>query len=225
VGLLTQLSADLTPYNISRRTPEFIAYRGIINFDNMLALFGDDYEVISGIYNELKEYYGHDFLFWLQFGRAELYFDQFAGAENYLNQSLAIRSVGNFQAMHHLGVLFLKRARYQENTATAETDLQYGEKLLRDLIPERGEIDAYPYAALVAQKYRYFRSRGSPRLAEELEKLFELAEIGIRKHPTDEAMQEAYEEVRRAYLMTAVSDAQEPTAEGPTDETSPPEVQ
>jgi energy-coupling factor transporter ATP-binding protein EcfA2 len=202
---LTRLSSDVTPYNISRRTPEYIAYRGIINFDNMLSLFGEDYEVIGGIYNDLKDYYGHDFLFWLQFGRAEVYFDHFAVAENYLNQSLAIRPVGNYQANHNLGVLFMKRARYEENLATAEADFRRGEDLLRHQIAERGEMDAYPHAALVTHKLRYLKARGSSRMAEELEELAEIAQIGMRNHPLDEAMQEAYEESMRAYMMVAVT--------------------
>lgn len=107
---LIQISAEVTPYNIRLRTPEYIAYRGIINFDNMLEILGVNYELISDIYDELKDYYRDDFLFWLQYGRAEVYFDNFATAENYLNQSLGIRSSNNFQAKHNLGVLFLKRS-------------------------------------------------------------------------------------------------------------------
>jgi hypothetical protein len=218
-AFLSQLSGDVTPYNISRRTPEYIAYRGIINFENMQNLFGDDYEVIGGVYNELKDYYGHDFLFWLQFGRAEVYFDHFAVAENYLNQSLAIRPTGNYQANHNLGVLFLKRAREQENLATAEADLRRGEELLRQQIAERGDIDAYPYAALVAHKQRYLRARGSAKLAEEIEELAKIAEIGMRKHSTDEAMQEAYQEIMRAYMMLAVVSTEE-APEGNADASS-----
>jgi hypothetical protein len=198
------MSGDVTPFNISRRTPEYIAYRGIVNFDNMFDLFGEDYEVISGIYNELRDYYSQDFLFYLQFGRAEVHFDHFAIAENYLKQSLAIREEGNFQARHNLAVLYLKRARYDENLATADADAMRGENALRDLITERGEIDAYPYAALVAHKYRYLAAHGSANLHQEMEGLVRVAEIGIRKHPMDAAMQEAHQEILRAYLMLAV---------------------
>lgn len=203
-AFLSQISADVTPRNISRRTPEYRAYRGIINFDNMLDLFGEDYEVIGALYNELKDYYSHDFLFWLQFGRAEVYFDHFTVAENYLTQSLAIRDAGNFQARHNLGVLFLKRARLDENAASAEADLKHGEELLREQIAERGDIDAYPCAALVTHKYRYLKAHGSPKFAEEVENLANLAQVGLRKHPLEEAMKEAHQEIMRAYLMLAV---------------------
>jgi hypothetical protein len=205
LSLLSSVSGDLTPYTISRRTPEFIAYRGIINFDNMVDLFGEDYEVISGIYNELRGYYSNDFLFWLQFGRVEVHFDHFAIAENYLKQSLGIREVGNFQAWHNLGVLYLKRGRLDPNEATADADLHRGEDILRAQIPERGEVDAYPYAALIIHKLRYLRTHGSVRYTEEIEELVGLAEIGIRKHPMDEAMREAHQHIMREYLMLAVS--------------------
>ena len=213
-AFLSQISGDVTPRNISRRTPEYRAYRGIVNFDNMLDLFGEDYEVIGGLYSELKDYYGHDFLFWLQFGRAEVYFDHFTVAENYLTRSLAIRDAGNFQALHNLGVLFINRARLDENAASAEADLRHGEELLREQIAQRGDIDAYPYAALITHKYRYLKARGSPKFAEEVENLVNLAQIGIRKHPLEEAMQLAYQEIMRAYLMLAVGSG-EGTAASP----------
>jgi hypothetical protein len=216
LSFLGQISGDVTPYNISRRTPEYIAYRGIVNFDNMFDLFGEDYEMISGIYSELRDYYSQDFLFYLQFGRAEVHFDHFAVAENYLKQSLAIREDGNFQARHNLAVLYLKRARYDDNLATADADARRGEDALRDLIAVRGDIDAYPYAALVAHKYRYLAAHGSANLNQDMEGLVNIAQIGIRKHPTDAAMQEAHQDILRAYLMLAVKD---PTAS--VDEATP----
>jgi hypothetical protein len=100
IRLLTQISAEMTPRNIKQRTPEYIGYRGIINFDTIHELFGDDYDAIERVYAELRPFYGEDYLFWLQFGRAEVYFDKFSTAQNYLNHSLNIRDQGNFQAHH-----------------------------------------------------------------------------------------------------------------------------
>jgi hypothetical protein len=39
---LAQISADVTPHAIARRTPEYFAYRGIINFDNVRFMCGED---------------------------------------------------------------------------------------------------------------------------------------------------------------------------------------
>lgn len=204
LNYLSQISADMTPQNISKRTPEFIAYRGIINFDNMLSLFGEDYDVIEGIYNELRNFYPRDFLFWLQFGRSEIYFDHFSIAENYLKQSLGIRERGNFQARHQMGVLYLKRASFQQNSALAIADANQGEEILREQISQRGELDAYPYAALITHKLRYLKKWKPAKMGEGLEELYKLAQIGIEKHPGDEAMTAAHQEAFREYLSQAV---------------------
>lgn len=201
---LTQISAEVTPQNIQRRTSEFIAYRGIINFDNMQQLFGDNYDVIEEIYDQLKDYYGTDYLFWLQYGRAEVYFDNFSTAQNYLTQSINIRGKGNFQAKHNMGVLFLKRARFQVNASLAAADAAKGEEILREQIRERGDEDSYGYSALVTHKLRYFRKYPPPRLSQELEELKDLAQLGLQKFPFSDAMKDAHQEVLRAYLMTAV---------------------
>jgi energy-coupling factor transporter ATP-binding protein EcfA2 len=205
-SILIQLSPDITPYNISRRTPEYIAYRGLINLDNMILLFGEDYDTISGIYEEVKAYYGSQFLFWLQFGRAELYFDHFSLAENYLNQSLGIRDAanGNFQALHHIAVLFLKRALAAEDLIRAEEDIRHGSEILMDQIRERGHLDTYPYEALTTHKMKWLLKRQGPHLQEELEALVEIAKAGHDRHPYDDRMRDVHQRALREYLMTTV---------------------
>jgi hypothetical protein len=206
---LLQISAEVTPSNIRQRTPEYIAYRGIINFDNMLAVLGANYELIVDIYDDMKSYYKDDFLFWLQYGRAEVYFDNFATAENYLNQSLGIRSTGNFQAQHNLGVLFLKRAFAQPNPISAAADAKLGKEMLLEQIRERGDIDSYPYTALVTHMLKYLVRHRPQKMGEELEEMKKLADLGLKKHPLDEGMRGVQEEAYRAYLMQAVSQGEE----------------
>jgi len=209
---LLQISAEVTPSNIRQRTPEYIAYRGIINFDNMLEVLGSNYELIIDIYEELKRYYKDDFLFWLQYGRAEVYFDNFATAENYLNQSIGIRSNGNFQAKHNLGVLFLKRALSQPNPVSAAADAKLGKEILVEQIRERGDIDAYPYSALVTHMIKYLIRFQPQKMGEELELMKKLADEGQQKHPHDESMRGVQQEAYRAYLMQAVVKADESAA-------------
>jgi hypothetical protein len=206
ISILIQLSPDITPQNIVRRTPEYIAYRGLINLDNMLLLFGEDYETISYIYEELKAYYGGQFLFWLQFGRAELYFDHFATAENYLKQSLGIRDAasGNFQALHHMAVLFLKRALSIDDLALAEADIKRGEEILLSQIRERGQLDTYPYEALANHKLKWLFRKQGPHMREEMEALVTIAREGHNRHPYDDRMRDVYQKVYRDYLMLAV---------------------
>ena len=204
VRFLRQVRSDITPRNIAKRTLEYRAYRGLINLDNMLQVLGEDYNIISDIYRQLKAYYDQDFLFWLQFGRAELCFDHFAEAETYLKASLAIRDLENFQAHHHMGVLHLKRATFEDNPVAALLDLRRGEEILRAQIKARGQIDAYPCAALIDYKIRYLRKHGSANLAEDLEDLFRLGKEGIQSHPFDPAMIEAHQTIFKEYLMQVV---------------------
>ena len=206
ITILIQLSPDITPHNISRRTPEYVAYRGLINLDNMILLFGEDYETISGIFDEVKAYYGGQFLFWLQFGRCELYFDHFSLAENYLNQSLGIRDAasGNFQALHHVAVLLLKRALAADDMVQAEEDIRNGSELLLDQIRERGHLDTYPYEALTTHKLKWLLKRRGPHMRDELESLVAIAKTGHERHPYDDRMREVYQKAYREYLMLAV---------------------
>lgn len=172
----------------------------------MLLLFGEDYETIAGMYDEMKAYYGEQFLFWLQFGRAELYFDHFAIAENYLNQSLGIRDAasGNFQALHHMAVLFLKRALSSEDIALADADIRRGEEILLTQIKERGHLDTYPYEALASHKLKWLLKKQGPRMKEEMEALVAIAREGHDRHPYDDRMRDVYQKVYRDYLMLAV---------------------
>jgi hypothetical protein len=202
---LSQISGDLTASSIARRSPEYIAYRGLINSDNMLQLFGEDPEMIREIYEEMRPFYGHDYLFYLQYGKAELFFDNFEIAENFLQQSIGMKGAGNFQAEHHLGVLHLKRAYWQEDQGLAIHDAAKGEEILRGQLKDRGHNQAYACAALVTHKLKYLSRWGAGNLSTELEELFDLAKKGLELNPFDDAIKEAYEKAQRAYLMQAVN--------------------
>ncbi len=204
VTFLSQISSEVTPKNISNRVPEYLAYRGIINFDNLRELFGDTREKIIAIYDELKHFYSSDFLFWLQMGRCEVYFDQFDTAENYIEQSLSLKTKDNFQAIHQKGTLLLKRAVFRETRAAALEDARRGEELLLEQIRERGEQDSYPYCALFNHKIAFLRTHPIDTKLNELKRLVELAAVASKRHTFDEQLKAAVEAVRREYLMQAV---------------------
>lgn len=205
---LSQIAGDVTPEAIRRRSPEYIGYRGLINFDGMLQLFGPAVDTIRGIYADMKGYYRDDFLFWLQYGKAELYFDNFEEAENYLQQSIGMKGTGNFQAEHHLGVLYLKRGCAASDAVAGHQDAERGEQLLRGQIQQGGRNEAYASAALITHKLRFLRKWGSPRLGSDMEELQRLATNALQRHPFDDAVKVAHEEITRAYLMQAVPQQQ-----------------
>ena len=212
LAYLIQISGDITPETIAKRTPEYRGYRGVINFDNIRAVLDEDYDSIGGFFKELRPYYEWDFLFWLQWGRSEIHFDHFDVAENYLNQSLGIRDARNFQARHHMGVLFLKRACHEESIGIAAVYAERGEEFLRKELSQRGKDDAYPAAALITHKLRYLLRWRPPNFAEALQDLFDLGNQARRINPLNAALNDAFTELFRNYLMLAVA----PTS-GPAD--------
>lgn len=201
----TTIAPDITPQNITRRTPEYLAFRGIVNFDNMHLIFGDAYDVIDALYVELKPFCDGNFLYWLQRGRLEVHFDHLDLAENYLHASLSIRD--SVQAWHYLGVLFLKQAAADPNDGNGADLAAKGEEILRRQIRDRGHEDPYPYAALVEHKLRYLQRHRSSRFNAEVEELFSLSRVGVEQHPFDDAIKAAHQQAYRQYLMLAVKSA------------------
>jgi hypothetical protein len=69
---LQQISSDIVPNEIKRRSPAYLAYRGMINSEALKETFANDHEIILPLYDELKSCYDGDFLFWLQYGMAQM---------------------------------------------------------------------------------------------------------------------------------------------------------
>jgi hypothetical protein len=67
-AFLKQIASSIVPNEIKRRSPAYIAYRGMINSEGLYETFNGNMDMILGLYAELYPYYNHDFLFWLQRG-------------------------------------------------------------------------------------------------------------------------------------------------------------
>ena len=202
--LLCQIAGDITPQTIRRRVPEYVAYRGLVNYKGLRRLFGPDYETLVEIYEAIKPFYKHDFLYWLQYGRTELEFDHFDLAEKNLDQSLAIRQ-DSFHTLHHLGVLCLKRSYTQGAYAEREDDAKRGEELLFEQIELRGAEDPYPYAAYLHHKLECVLVFGGSDRRRALDRLRSMAQKAKALHPLDRQLRESCERVEREYMMQTVS--------------------
>jgi hypothetical protein len=197
VRIIPVIAGDITPQNISRRTLEYQAFRGILRFDHMRNLFGDDYDQIDSIYNDVKPYCDQNFLYWLQRGRLEVHFDKFDTAENYLNASVAIRD--NYQAWHYIGVLYLKRAAVEREAAVAQELAERGEEILKQQILERPD-DAYPYAALIDHKLKYLAVHPGSRPHLVVRDLYLLAQDAMKRHSFDAYVRKAHDQAWNATL-------------------------
>ena len=201
VRFIRAVAADIIPSAIRRRTPEYQAFRAVLRFDNLRRLFGDAYDLMDAVYSDIQASCEGNFLYWLQRGRLEVYFDRFETAQNYLDASLAIRE--NYQAWHYVGVLKLKRAAAESEGGVAWALAEEGEQILRGQIIARPN-DAYPAAALVEHKLRFLMAHGGPRFVAGVRDLYRLAEDAHRRHPMEDALTAAYQEVWKTHLMLAV---------------------
>jgi len=204
VALLQELSGDITPNEITRRSPAYLAYRGLINSDALYELFGGKPELVLEIFAGLRRNYDGDFLFWLQYGRANIRAGNLDMAENFIQQSLQIRPNGNFQARHQLGILFLMQSALSPNPGAMTERAQAGQAILKEQILTRGDIDSYPYGAYLTYVSRWFFAVGAVTSSKEWEDLRAVGREAVAKYPGDEAMREAQKEVERSYLMRTV---------------------
>ena len=148
---LTQVSNHIVPNQIKKRTPPFLAYRGMVNADGLYSLLAGDTEALLSIYEEVRQFYDQDFLFWLQYAMAHVRAGNLDTAENFLNQSLGLRKPEwNHQAQHQKGILYLLQAISANNPAAMRQRAQEGMEILLIQMRERGDHDSYPYQASIA---------------------------------------------------------------------------
>lgn len=203
---LSQIAADIVPNEIKRRSPAYVAYRGMINSEAMKETFSNDSEVILDLYNQLKGHYDKDFLFWLQYGMAQINAGRLDLAENYLNQSLAIQPHSH-QTKHHLGCLYLMQAARADNSAAAAERANNGISLLTEQIYSKGDVDSYPYHAYLVHVCRWYQRAGTIITQRQWERLRDLGREAERKYPRDDMIRAAVKEVERQYMMRAAVDA------------------
>jgi hypothetical protein len=115
-----------------------------------------------------------------------------------------LRKTGNYQAEHHLGMLFLKRACHSNNYGAALEDAARSEEILKREIALRGMEDSYPYGALIVHKLRFLERWLPDGYQTQIDELYQLAKEALTRHPLDEQIKESHDAVYREYLLRAV---------------------
>ncbi|MCI0379588.1 MAG: SIR2 family protein [Gemmataceae bacterium] len=202
-GFLRQIASDIVPNEIKRRSPAYLAYRGMINSEGLFESCGGDSAIILGLYDELRDFYGQDFLYWLQRGMAHAKIGELDIAENFLKQSLALNATSH-QTLHHLGIIYLMQAAKSSNSVSAQERANEGIGLLTAQIRERGDSDSYPYAAYLTHVVRWYQAAGRLISPNEWEALRRVGQEASKKYPKDEIVKKAVQDVERLYLMRAV---------------------
>ena len=171
----------------------------MINSEAMKETFNNDHEIVLGLYGVLKEYYDKDFLFWLQYGMAQINAGDLGLAENYLDQSLAMNPTSH-QTKHQMGCLYLMQAVRLINIIAATDKAGRGIELLWEQICDRGDDNSYPYHAYLIHVCRWYQKAGDTIA----DKKWEASAVGTeaeKKYPRDDMIRDAVREVERQYLM------------------------
>jgi len=201
---LIQISSDIVPNERRRRSPTYLAYRGMINSERLWETLENNEDAIFALYEQLQPYYSDNSLFWLHYGMAYIKAGYYDMAENYLNQSLALFPQ-NHHTLHQLGILYIKQAIKHKNPVTIQDKANEGIKLLEEQIRIRGDYDSYPYAAYLEHVSRWYCHAGKSLISSDhWDGLRQMSSEASRKYPREEYIIKAYDKVERRYLSRVV---------------------
>lgn len=203
IRFLLSVSGEIVPNEIRRRSPAFLGYRGLINCNGLWNLFGDRAKALE-VYESVRDAFADDFLFWLQYGMANMEAGRYDIAENHLKQSLGIRP-NNYQTIHQLGILHLRIAANSPKPELALERANEGIEILQQQIHERGMEDSYPYAAYLHYVLAWYCHAAAIIATPEWESLRNIARRARELYGRDEIIIHAASEVDRLYMMRSVA--------------------
>lgn len=206
VRFLRAVSGDIVPNEIRRRSPAFLGYRGLVNSEGLKGLFANATKALD-VYESVRDLYCNEFLFWLQFGMAEMEAGRYDIAENYLNQSLSIIEslrLDPFQPMHQLGILHLRIATNMDNPELAIDRASQGMEILEKQIQERGMQDSYPYVAYLQYVSMWYLHARDIIPSQAWEELRVVADRARQIYALDNIVVQTADEVERKYLQRTI---------------------
>ena len=201
---LMKISSDIVPDEVRRRSPTYLAYRGMINSERLWETLEKNEDAIFALYEHLQSYYSNDFLFWLHYGMVYIKAGYYDMAENYLNQSLALYP-NSYHTLHQLGILYIKQAMKHRNPVAVKDKADEGIKILIGQIRVRGDYDSYPYAAYLGHVSRWYCHAGRSLISsDDWEELRQISSEALKKYPREEYIIEACNKVESRYLSRVV---------------------
>lgn len=191
VALLRLMSTHFNLGMIRSRPLEYRIYRELISRRLLQeVLLPKHPDLVERTYHELQSDYGHDGIFWLQFGKFYFRERRYALAEHCLRKGIHIFR-GNadresFQLHHALGQLLLQW--HAHDPARPVASFEEGLQLLEEQVRLRGATDPYPYTTLVTVLIE------NARLRPETPRIRSLTEAAVRSaesaHPFERAIRD-----------------------------------
>jgi hypothetical protein len=184
-----------------RNTRAWRALRALINHEFLNRIAGP--EPARNLYGALENVLGNDYHFWLQRGSLEVEFGDLRLAEHYLNTALGLMPDDPFVQNEYAYLLF--RKAIELDGVDADHSVKKATEILEDLMVRTH--DYYPYHVLGSQGLSWAR-RGIKSPLERgkyLGKLMSRLEEGCKKFPRLSQICRLYEDIKKEYMMTAVS--------------------
>jgi hypothetical protein len=176
----------------------------LINHENLHSSFPRHPGLCRKIYDAVRDHYGHNGHFWLQYGVYELKFGHLDLAENYLLQAQGLipQSEPLSTAFGHL---YMRKAIETNLPAVALEQRAEGEKILRAQIGRIGMRDPYPYHVLGSQSLGYI-NKWIPQddKPEELRRLYAEIKPGVDRHSLASHLRALLADIKKAELETAL---------------------
>ncbi|MGV3608751.1 MAG: SIR2 family protein [Planctomycetaceae bacterium] len=209
VKFLKAIASEINQHSASESTPQFRAYRGLINSTTLLALFDRNFELIIEMYEELSDQFKNQFLFWLHYGRTYAIKGDLETARVFLEQAEGICEASgarSFQIKHQRGIVCLLQAIKTNSFELGRAFAEEGISTLGNLIEERGGTDNYPYVAYLEYVCRWYLIARKSISEVDWNKLRELGNIAREAYKLDERVKRACGRVEQAYLLRLVPD-------------------
>jgi hypothetical protein len=211
VRFLKAIAPEINHHSARESTPQFRAYRGLINSTTLLAIFDRNFELIIEMYAELSEEYKNQFLFWLHFGRTYAIKGDLETARVFLEQAEGICDTSgarSFQIKHQRGIVCLLQAVKTNSFELGKAFAEEGITTLGNLIEERGGTDNYPYVAYLKYVCKWYLIARKSIPDTDWKRLKEVANIARDAYKLDERVKIACSRVEQAYLLRLVPDGE-----------------
>jgi hypothetical protein len=174
--------------------------RDLINHENLRNLFPRYPHLVRQVYDAVRDHFGHDGHFWLQYGVYEVEFGHLDLAENYLLQAQGLipHSEPLTTAFGHL---HMRKAIESESLVVAIESMSEGEKILRAQIGRIGSRDPYPWHVFGSQMFGYIKKWvPEDERPEAFHKLYDELKPGVERHRLAAFLRPLLADIKRAEL-------------------------
>ena len=178
----------------------------MLNHESLHTVFERSPQHCRTIYDSVREHYGNNGHFWLQYGAYELAYGDLDLSENYLLQAKG-HIPGSEQLATTFGHLYFRKAIEARSLMAADEFLEMGQSILRQQVSQAGLHDPFPYHVLGSQKLGYInRWVGKKDRVKALQELQREIEPGVRQFPMAGNLRRLCDDLKEAELMAVVKD-------------------